>query len=126
MPVIVQAVPVDFTYHQRTGEMWQGNVLVGKGHAGNGVGENAPDQQEVHKVGPLPRGRYTIQFEACDKTLGIVAMRLTPHPDNQMFNRDGFFIHAPWFSEGCIALDLEPRCIIAEAVRHGRDQLEVV
>lgn len=126
MPVIIDANPNDFTYHQKTGEIYFGEQLLGKGHAGNGIGENAPDQQETHNIGPLPRGRYTIQPEMSNNQLGIVAMRLDPSSKNEMFGRSGFYIHAPVFSEGCIVQELNIRCSIAEQVRRGRNQLEVV
>lgn len=126
MPIIVDANPADLTYHQATGEIYFGTVLLGKGHAGNGAGLNEPSQQEVHNIGPLPRGRYTINPEASSNQLGIVAMRLDPAAGNQMFGRSGFFIHAPAFSEGCIVQELEIRCSIAEQVRRGRNQLDVV
>lgn len=116
----------DFTYHQSTGEFFFGPTLLGKGHAGNGAGLNNPLLQDKHNVGPLPRGRYTILPEQSSPQLGIVAMQLNPHLDNQMFGRSAFFIHAPEFSEGCIVQDLGTRCTIAEKVRHGKNQLDVV
>lgn len=126
MPQVVEELPVDFTYRQSTGEILYGANLLGVGHAGNGTGLNNPAAQDQHNVGPLPRGRYTIEPEASSSRLGIIAMRLTPNLENEMFDRSGFFIHAPDFSEGCIVQQETTRCLIAEYVRHGRNQLEVV
>lgn len=124
-------VEPDFIYHQVTGEIYFGTQLLGKGHAGNGVGLNNPDKQTIHNIGPLPRGFYKVQPEMSNSQLGIVSMRLDPQPDDNgkmdwLFGRSGFYIHAPVFSEGCIVQDLSPRCSIAEFVRRGRTLLQVI
>lgn len=116
----------DFTYHQATGDMYFGSAKIGTGHSGRDQGRNNPAMEGVHDVGPLPRNEYEIAAESSHVILGIVAMRLTPVGTGEMYGRAGFFIHAPELSEGCIVLDLNTRCTVAEAVRKGKDRLLVV
>jgi len=53
--------------------------------------------QNVHDVGPLPQGEYTIEQQQLNVTQTGTqlpnSMRLTPDADNNMFGRDGFIIH---------------------------------
>lgn len=118
----------NFVWSQYAGTMTdvESGSVIGLGHAGHDAGRNNPDMEAVHAVGPLPKGFYYIEPERSDAVLGIVSMRLTPVPENIMYGRAGFFIHAPEFSEGCIVLQTPARCEIAEAVRKGRNILQVI
>lgn len=89
-------------------------VLVADGfYAGMNLGKNNPAMQDVHNVGPLPAGVYTIGQLMLHppgdplRHLGP-CMSLTPDPANVMFGRGGFFFHldnpahAGYSSDGCI------------------------
>lgn len=56
--------------------------------------------------GPLPAGVYTMMLPTRHPHLGL-SVYLAPSPQNQMFHRDGFFIHGrgPQGSDGCIVPD---------------------
>ena len=103
-----------WTYRQSDGELSHDGTVVGTGYAGMPPdGKNNPDAQEIHDVGPLPRGTYTILESRMDPKLGPCAMQLAPDPDNEMFGRSGFFMHADSAahpgraSEGCIVLSMK-------------------
>jgi hypothetical protein len=89
---------------------------------------NNPAMQDVHNVGPLPRGCYTLGTAYHDGHLGPEAMFLNPDAGNEMCGRSGFFIHASRFigdmdaSEGCIVLNQPAR----HAVAIGADRRLVV
>lgn len=81
-------------YKQSTGQLFnKDNALIGTGYAGSGKGKNNPALQEVENVGPLPRGLYTMKPPVNTVSHGPYAIRLEPHPENQMFGRDGFLCH---------------------------------
>jgi hypothetical protein len=126
---------VVLTYSQATGEMRDasGNLL-GMGYAGHGPGLNNPAMQEIHNVGPLPRGAYEISPPVDTATHGPFVMWLTPDPANEMFGRFGFGIHADKVanpgkrlaSTGCIVLSRDVReAVWAAAQKDGRS-LQVV
>lgn len=85
-------------------------VTAGHGYSGHGEGLNNPSMCNVHNVGPLPQGNYTIGQPRDDEEVGKFAMPLTPSPDNTMFGRSEFFIHGDnpklnhTASDGCIIL----------------------
>jgi hypothetical protein len=91
-------------------------------YSGNGDGLNNPAMQEVHNVGPLPEGLYTIgpAKNPIDE-LGPIALELIPDPSNEMFGRFGFFIHGDnqlmnyTASNGCIILPRAVRQYIEES-----------
>lgn len=64
----------------------------------------------VHNVGPIPAGTYTIEAPMDDDHVGVFALPLTPDPANEMFGRSAFFIHGDnpeldhSASDGCIIL----------------------
>lgn len=119
---------MSWIYVQRTGELWHSGAVVSHGYAGRddgdgmaepGEGFNDPAAQAVRGVGPLPVGRYTIGPPHHHPTAGPYTLRLTPHPDNQMFGRAGFLIHGGLgttsASQGCIVLSMAARARIAES-----------
>lgn len=95
-------------YKQSTGELSHDGELVGVGYAGNGEGKNNAAMQNVHGIGPLPVGFYTIDKAYNHPHLGPITMNLIPDATNEMFGRGDFRIHgdsidAPGTaSEGCI------------------------
>lgn len=118
-----------WTYEQATGEMRQDKELVATGYSGAGICKNDPEAQDVHNMGPIPRGTYEIGEPNDTKTHGPYVLRLTPDPTNEMEGRAGFLIHGDSVvhpgtaSEGCIILGKLTRQAIWES---GDHQLEVV
>jgi hypothetical protein len=107
-------------YAQDTGQLsTDKQATIGIGYAGNGPGLNNPGMQDVHNVGPLPVGWYTVGQAYHHPRLGPETMELEPDPENEMFGRSGFAMHGRRFigdmnaSEGCIVLDLPARHIVA-------------
>ncbi len=108
-------------------------VLPGIGYSGRGDGLNNPTYQEVHDLGPIPAGMYTVEPSINPPThLGPFAFPLIPSAANQMFGRDGFYIHGDnaqmnhSASDGCIILPHETRLWIAFVLRAEPVQLKVV
>lgn len=120
-----------FTYSQSTGVMCRNGIAISRGYSGRGEGVNNPALQNVAKVGPCPQGKYTIGHAKNDPEVGVVAMRLTPDPANEMFGRADFLIHGDnpkmnhTASEGCLIFNLSTRTGISAAVNEGDNQLEI-
>lgn len=118
-----------YTYYQSTGVLTRNGVIVGIGHSGNGDGRNNPKMQDVHNVGPLPRGHYKIgAWQPFHEHLGPIVAPLIPQPDDAgslawLLGRGGFYIHGPELSEGCIVQD---RPVRQSMMTSGDDDLEVV
>src|ERR1035438_501548 len=85
-------------YEQSTGLLRHNGAAVGTGYSGldtpEVLGKNNPAAQEIHGIGPLPVGKYSIGAAYHDPELGPMAMHLTPDPENQMDGRSAFLIHA--------------------------------
>ncbi len=88
-------------------------TLAWTGYAGGNKGANPeavnnPEMENIPRVGPLPRGFYTINEPYAHPVLGPCTMNLTADPTNEMFGRDKFRIHGDnskanrSASEGCI------------------------
>lgn len=118
-----------WTFEQLTGRMLHYGAEVAVGYAGADDGKNNPDMQDVQKVGPLPRGKYSIGAPCDTQTHGPYVLRLTPDADNDMCGRAGFLIHGDSTahpgaaSEGCIIL---ARPIRERIWNSGDRDLEVV
>lgn len=105
---------------------WDGSLPVG----GPNDHRNKPADQELHALGPIPVGVYTIGASFDDVGgKGPLAMHLTPHPDNVMYGRSEFLIHGDLSppksgqaSEGCIILDH----IARQAISDSDDRILVV
>ena len=123
------------TFSSKTGELKRDGVLIGRGYAGAGAGKLNPDMETVPDVGPLPRGKYSVQvitihgIPADYERKKAPVFRLTPHADTNTFGRAGFLIHgdsvsAPGTaSQGCIVVGRD----IREDVLKKRDaELEVI
>lgn len=132
-------MPRLLTYVQATGEVayiaeTEANPatpeVLAHGWAGNGPGKNNPQDQNLHDIGPLPVGGYWIGGPINHPHLGPLAMRLNPDAANQMYGRDGFYIHGAskdpklygQESKGCIIL---PREIRQKIIDLGVKRLEV-
>lgn len=106
-------------YHQRSGELWLDEALVGDGYSGWGVGKNNPDMQSTPNLGPIPAAQYTIGPPYTDEEKGPIVMRLTPVRPNSTLGRSGFMIHGDSIkhpgqaSEGCMIFDHPTRLQIS-------------
>ena len=97
------------SYSQSTG-IWYDPVgkVLGIGWAGQGVGKNNPNAENVHGIGPLPKGIYTITAPYNSLQTGPYTLGLVPDPKNVMYQRGGFRVHGfnaenpELSSEGCI------------------------
>ena len=122
-------------YEQSTGDLYNPEgVKVATGYAGGNCGRNPegvnnPDLQGVRSVGPLPVGKYKIGVPLMQSHLGPLAIPLTPHLDNDMLGRSGFYIHGDTAalnhsaSEGCIII---PRAIRMAVITSNDQILEVM
>lgn len=110
-------------------------VCVGCYAGGDGAArpdaKNNPEFQDVHNVGPLPQGQYTIGPLHTVPHMGP-CMPLTPEPANSMFGRAGFFVHLDnpahvgASSDGCIVVPSYADLQKVEMLRvGGADQLTV-
>jgi hypothetical protein len=119
-----------WTYLQSSGDLWHGDPEpVCSGYSGHDAGKNNPDMQDVHDVGPIPQGKYTITGPPFDSPgHGPFVMRLVPDPQNEMFGRSGFLMHGDSIehpgaaSEGCIIM---PRAIRERVWNSGDRDLKV-
>ncbi len=85
-----------WTYSQTTGNLARDGVFKGKGYSGNGRGLNNPIAQNIHGIGPIPRGTYQIgQPHQPHTHMGILVFPLYPAESNAMAGRTGFFIKDP-------------------------------
>lgn len=93
---------------QTTGELLKDGILIGVGYSGKGAAKNNPLMQDVHNVGPIPAGDYSIGQPYDTETHGPFVLPLTPDSKNKMFGRSQFLIHGDSIlhpgeaSEGCI------------------------
>lgn len=110
-------------YEQSTGYLFAPDgTLAGSGYAGHGIGLDNPDAQDMHDVGPLPQGKYTIGPAYTSRRCGPVTMDLRPDPANDMFGRFAFRLHGDLIdgppnsaSDGCVILGRMIRQQIAES-----------
>lgn len=119
-----------WTYQESTGELKHDGKFVFKGYSGHGEGQNNPAYQQIHNVGPIPRGTWTIQGPPFDTpTHGPYVLRLVPCSDTDTFGRSGFLMHgdkigAPGTASlGCIIM---PRAVREQVWNSDDHYLEVV
>lgn len=106
-----------WNYKQEPGDLLLNGEHVAFGYSGGGEGKNNPAMQEIHDVGPIPKGRYKIEIIADESGNPVdyeqkkaPVLRLVPDPANEMFGRAGFLIHGDSISapgsasEGCIIM----------------------
>lgn len=125
---------MNWEYKQPTGDITDPHgVFVHQGYAGGNCGQhpegiNNHEMQNVHNIGPLPVGFYTMAEVVEGSHLGPFAIRLEPDPANIMFGRGGFFVHGdtqiPFHaSDGCIIM---PRAVREQMWASDNHQIEVV
>lgn len=107
-----------WTFSQSSGALTDaGGRHIATGYSGHGDGLNNPAMQDVPSVGPLPQGLYSLGAPVDHPELGPFAIPLIPHAGNQMFGRDGFYLHGDEVghvgehlaSHGCIVADRPAR-----------------
>ena len=100
-----------WTFIQSTGQLLDSTgIEIAIGYSGLGIGKDNPDEEGIKGIGPIPCGFYQIGKAINHTKLGELAMPLTPNEDNEMFGRNGFYIHGDSLqhpgqaSEGCIVM----------------------
>ncbi len=129
-PPAVDLQAFAWTYAQTTGELQQDGKHVATGYSGAGHGKNNPDMQEVHNLGPIPQGDWTIVGPPVNTAdHGPYVLTLKPAADTPTFGRSGFLMHGDSkespgsASHGCVIL---PRSIREQVWKSGDHDLEVV
>ncbi|HKT87193.1 MAG TPA: tlde1 domain-containing protein [Candidatus Sulfotelmatobacter sp.] len=70
-----------------------GHKMEPPGYSGHAEGVNNPAMESIHNVGPLPSGIYDLDAPLDHSQLGPFAIPLIPHAENEMYGRNGFYIH---------------------------------
>jgi type VI secretion system (T6SS) effector TldE1-like protein len=116
-----------FTYESSTGRLFDPNqTFMASGYAGGDKGLhkegiNNPAYEQVHNVGPLPQGLYTMGIPVEGSHLGPLAIPLIPDPNNQMFGRSDFFVHGDHIgapgtaSDGCMIFAHDIRTLLSKS-----------
>lgn len=119
-------------YIQKSGCLYRDGTLIGQGYSGHLDGWNNPGMQDIHSVGPIPRGRWRICGPPVDTAEhGPYVLRLEPLPGTQTFGRAGFLMHGDAIaaaqrgqaSLGCIVM---PRSVREGVWTSGDFDLTVV
>ena len=121
-----------WTYKQSSGLLTLNEESVAFCYSGFGEGKNNPALQQVHDLGPIPRGHWSIGEPECVTDVGPhgpFVLPLRPREGTETYGRSGFLIHGDSIqhsgqaSHGCIIVDRHTR----EAIAASHDQdLEVV
>jgi hypothetical protein len=119
-----------WTYSQKTGELQQDGKHVTTGYSGADSGKNNPEMENIHNVGPIPSGDWTVSGPPVNTPdHGPYVLRLNPAAETETFGRGGFLMHGDskehpgCASKGCIIL---PRTAREEVWNSGDRDLEVV
>jgi hypothetical protein len=117
------------TWSQTRGELSKAGDFWAKGYSGHGAGVNSPAMQQVHEIGPIPRGVWSIGAPYDSDKTGPFTLPLIAANIDLCFGRSDFRIHGDSkehpgeASHGCIILPRATReRINAEADR----RIEVV
>jgi hypothetical protein len=109
-------------YNQRTGDMFYNGALIGRGYSGTGTDRNRPESEHIQNRGPIPRGRYNIEYVGNYPGRGPMVFRLLPVQGTNTYGRSGFLIHGNNAindaSTGCIIMSPETRRILQGANGH--------
>lgn len=100
-----------WTYNSANGNLSHNGGLVGTGYSGHEAGLNNPILSNIHNVGPIPQGYWTIgEFFDDPGGKGPIVAHVTPQEGTDVFGRAGFMIHGDnseadhSASHGCIIL----------------------
>ena len=120
---------MSWTYSQSTGVLkHNGRVIYSNGYSGYGAAKNDPGMEALHDAGPIPRGRYTVEYATNSRRTGPHVLPLTPVGHNAR-GRSDFQIHGDSrrspgnASHGCVIL---PRAVRDTISASGDWVLEVV
>jgi hypothetical protein len=119
------------TYSQSSGKWFVNGEFFAQCYSGIGEGLNNPLMQEVHNVGPIPRGMFRIGDPYHHAHLGEDTMNLDPINGTNTFGRSDFRLHADlkgWpskhiASHGCVIMIKKERLLVAASLDR---MLEVV
>lgn len=108
-------------WDQKKGQLLDANgSWIANGYSGYMEGKNNPSMQDIHDVGPIPKGAWLIGEILHDGGhMGPNVLPLRAMPGTDTFGREGFFIHGDSIhdpgdaSRGCIILPLWARLRIA-------------
>lgn len=116
-------------YSQTSGDLSHNGERIATGYSGHLEGKNNPAMQDHASLGPIPRGRYTVEIIADADGNWIdyehkkaPVMRLVPDPANEMFGRAGFLMHGDSISDpgtaslGCIIMAHWVRTQVANSI----------
>jgi hypothetical protein len=116
-----------FIFESSTGRLFDLNQkFIATGYAGGNKGQNReginnPKLQNVHNIGPLPEGIYTMGDPVEGSHLGPLAIPLTPDSNNQMFGRSDFYVHGDHIgapgtaSDGCMIFAHDIRTLLSQS-----------
>lgn len=102
-------------YESGLGRISRNGATLAMGYSGFGEGKNNPAMQDIHDVGPIPEGFYSIESPRDTVEHGDYVLPLVPKPGNIMFARAGFLLHGDSrthpgeASKGCIITMLQAR-----------------
>jgi hypothetical protein len=119
-----------WTYAQKSGELQQDGKHVANGYSGAGAGKNNPAMEQVHNVGPIPQGEWTITGSPINTAEhGPYVLKLEPSETTPTFGRSGFLMHGDskqspgCASQGCVIM---PRAVREQVWKSGDTELQVV
>jgi hypothetical protein len=119
-----------WTYSQKTGELQRDGRPVAAGYSGAGEGKNNPAMENVHNVGPIPKGQWTIVGPPVNtEEHGPYVLGLRPSAETPTFGREGFLLHGDskefpgCASQGCVIM---PRPVREQVWKSGDADLHVV
>ena len=111
-----------WTYRVETGQLFDADDrLAGTGYSGAGEGKNNPAFEQVHDVGPLPRGFYSIGAAYNSPERGPLVMPLTAIGGTREFGRGGFLMHGDSVTHpgqaslGCIVMPHDVRLAVSQS-----------
>jgi len=120
-----------WVYNSANGVLSHEGRLIGVGYSGHDEGVNNPLVNNLHGIGPIPCGIWSIGDPVEHPQLGPLAFPLMPQENTETYGRSGFFIHgdslehpgAEQASHGCIVM---PRNIRLAILNSSDRVLEVV
>lgn len=104
---------MSWEYKQSSGELWRNGQKISQGYSGKGVGKNSVSMEHLRSIGPIPRGKYRIDFPRDSVNTGPYVLPLSP-VGHSAHGRTNFQIHGDSIkspgtaSSGCIIM---PRAI---------------
>jgi Tlde1 domain len=96
-------------------------TIMAWGYSGFGQGRNNANMEQVHAIGPLPRGKWHFLDAINSEHTGPLTFPLEPDPQTNTFGRSGFDCHGDAAkhpgkaSHGCLVLPRFARERIAES-----------